>query len=214
MSKLIIHGRKTSSNVQTVMWTIAEMGLEHERLDVGGAFGGNDTDVYLAMNPMGLVPTLQDGDLTLFESCAIVRYLGARYGDGNFWPVDASDRANLDQWAEWAKGTFCRTISYEVFWTLIRTSKADRNMEALAAGVKTAGRLSRILDTRLGDGPYLGGVELSFADIIIGHILYRYYTLDFERTSTPNLDAYYSRLCDRQAYKDHVMVDYSSLKVD
>ena len=77
-NKIQVWGRKTSSNVQTVMWAVAELGLEHERFDVGGAFGGTDTEEYLAMNPMGLVPAFKDGDLTLFESCAIVRYLGQK----------------------------------------------------------------------------------------------------------------------------------------
>lgn len=214
MNKLIIHGRKTSSNVQTVMWAVGELTLDHERLDIGGAFGGNDTDAYLAMNPMGLVPTLQDGPLTLFESCAIVRYLGARYGDQTFWPDDPAERARLDQWAEWAKGTFSRTLQYEIFWTLIRTPRAERDADALAAGVRTIARFAAMLDARLGNGPYLAGADLSFADIIVGHILFRYYTLDFDRAQTPHLDAYYKRLSDRQAFRDHVMVDYSSLKVE
>ncbi len=84
---LEIFGRNTSSNVQSVMWAVAELGLEHTRHDVGGAFGKTDTPEYRAMNPMGLVPAVKDGDLALFESSAIVRYLGAKYGDENFWPL-------------------------------------------------------------------------------------------------------------------------------
>jgi glutathione S-transferase len=79
---LIVHGRASSSNVQAVMWGIAELGLDVDRRDVGGRFGGNDTPEFLAMNPMGKVPVLQDGDVTLFESAAILRYLVARYGGG------------------------------------------------------------------------------------------------------------------------------------
>jgi glutathione S-transferase len=214
MSKLIVHGRATSSNVQTVMWAAAELGLECERKDVGGAFGGNDTAEYRAMNPMGLVPTLQDGDVTLFESCAILRYLGARYGNEDFWPSDPAARGALDQWAEWAKGTLGRTVIYEIFWTLVRTPKAERNMEALAAGITTAAKLMQMLDDRLGDGPYLNGDELSFADIVVGHVLFRYFTLDFDQAAAPNVEAYYQRLTQRAAYAEHVMVDYSSLRVE
>jgi len=57
-----VYGRDSSANVQAVMWCVAELGLEHERLDVGGSFGGTDTAEYRAMNPMGLVPVLKDGD--------------------------------------------------------------------------------------------------------------------------------------------------------
>ena len=83
---ITVWGRATSSNVQIVMWALAEIGLECKRIDVGGSFGGTDTPEYVRMNPNKLVPTLQDGDLTLWESAAIVCYLGARYGDGSFWP--------------------------------------------------------------------------------------------------------------------------------
>lgn len=214
MKKLKIHGRATSSNVQAVMWTAAELGLDCERFDVGGAFGGTDTPDYRLMNPMGLVPTLQDGDVTMFESCAIVRYLAARYGDENFWPSDPAARGLLDQWAEWGKGTFARAVVYDVFWTLIRIPSAERDMDALAAGIAGVSRLAKIVDQRLGSGPYLAGENLSFADIIVGHVLYRYYTLDFDRVDTPNLDAYYDALTNRPAYAEHVMVDYSSLKVE
>ena len=85
---LTIWGRNTSSNVQTVMWAVAELGLEHERVDWGGAFGGNDAPDYRAMNPNGLIPVMRDGDTVLWESPVIVRYLGARYGDEAFWPSD------------------------------------------------------------------------------------------------------------------------------
>ncbi len=214
MSKLIIHGRATSSNVQTAVWAAAELDLDFERLDVGGAFGGTNTEAYRAMNPMGLVPVLQDGAVTLFESCAIVRYLGARYGEEAFWPTDPAARAALDQWAEWGKGTFARSVIYDVFWILVRTPSAERNADVLAANVAAVGKLAIMLDRRIGDGPYLNGDDLSFADIIVGHALYRYYTLNIDRADTPNLDAYYQRLTERPAYASHVMIDYSCLQVD
>src|SRR6056297_3180752 len=71
---LIVYGRANSVNVQAVMWTIAELGLPVIRHDVGHRNGGTDTPAYRAMNPMGKVPVLQDGDLTLLESAAIERY--------------------------------------------------------------------------------------------------------------------------------------------
>ena len=93
---ITVYGRATSSNVQIAMWTIGEIGLEYERLDIGHSYGGNDTPEYLAMNPNGLVPTIRDGDLVLWEAAAIMRYLAARYGDEDFWPRDPAVRAPLD----------------------------------------------------------------------------------------------------------------------
>ena len=78
-----IWGRNTSVNVQKVMWAVGELGLPHERIDVGGSFGKNNEPAYLAMNPNGLVPTLEEDGFVLWESNAIVRHLAAKYGAGS-----------------------------------------------------------------------------------------------------------------------------------
>ena len=214
MSKIEVWGRATSSNVQIVMWAVNELGLEHQRFDVGGAFGGTDTAEYRAMNPMGLVPVLRDGETVLFESGAILRYLGARYGDDGFFPEDTSKRAELDQWAEWSKTTLYPVLIKNVFWQLIRTPSAERDHSAIEAGSAELMQLMPLVEKRLGEGPFLNGEALSFADISFGHLLYRYFTLDFDRADTPLLQAYYARLQDRSAYREYVMVDYMGMKVD
>ncbi len=208
-----IWGRASSSNVQTVMWAAAELGLKVQRIDWGGAFGGNDDPEFRAMNPNGLIPVMKDGDTVIWESPAIVRYLGAKYGDETFWPKDPGDRAKLDMWAEWAKSSLSPEIIYKVFWQLVRTGAADRDMGAVRSGAAALAALMPRLDARLAGGDYLGGGGLSFADILIGHVLYRYMTLDFEKADTPRLDAYYRRLTERPAYAEHVMVSYESLRV-
>jgi len=208
-----IWGRTTSSNVQAVLWAIAELGLDFERHDVGGTFGKTDTDEYRQMNPMGLVPTLRDGDLVLFESNAIIRYLAAQYGADAFWPKNAGRRAELDVWAEWSKTSVYSALIKTVFWQLIRTPAAERNVAALDAGIVEVTGLMTIFEQHLGDQKYLGGAELSFADISFGHLLFRYFTLELDRKELPYLRGYYDRLCARSAYAKHVMIDYSGLKV-
>ena len=209
-----ILGRATSSNVQIAMWGAAEVGLPVERIDVGGAFGGTETEEFRAMNPNGLIPVLKDDNLVLFESAAILRYFGAQYGTEEFWPSDAKARARLDVWAEWTKTTLCPVLIYEVFWTLVRTPRAERNTENLAAQVEKLGDLMAIADKRIGKGPFLGGDNFTFADVMFGHTLYRYHTLPFDRRKLSNLADYYERLQKREAYREHVMVDYSSLQVE
>ena len=210
---ITIWGRATSSNVQTAMWAVAELGLEHERIDWGGAFGGNDDPEYRAMNPNGLIPVMKDGDVILWESPVIVRYLGAKYGDENFWPSDPGKRARLDMWAEWVKTSVAPEMIYKVFWQLVRTGAADRKMSVVESGTNALKKMMTILDARLSEGDYLGGDNLCFADIVAGHVLYRYMTMDFDKAPTPNVDAYYKRLADRPAYTEHVMVSYESLRV-
>lgn len=77
---LKIWGRKNSSNVRKALWIAQELGLDFESIDAGGAFGVVNEPHYRARNPNGLVPMLEDGDLTLWESNTIVRYLCAEYG--------------------------------------------------------------------------------------------------------------------------------------
>ncbi len=209
-----IWGRATSSNVQIAMWAAAEVGLDTQRIDVGGAFGGTDSPEYRSMNPNGLIPVLKDGDVVMFESAAILRYLGAQYGSAAFWPEQPKVRANLDTWAEWTKTTLCPVLIYQVFWTLIRTPKAQRDPDLLEAQITELGRLMGMAASELGDKAFLGGEDLSFADVMFGHTLYRYFTLEIERPDLPNLQAYYDRLQSRPQYREHVMIDYSSLKVD
>ena len=82
---LTVWGRTNSINVQKVAWTVAEVGVAHERVDAGGAFGGLDTEAYGAMNPNRKVPTIRDGETVVWESNACVRYLAAMYGTGKLW---------------------------------------------------------------------------------------------------------------------------------
>src|ERR1700742_3067876 len=81
-------GRRNSVNVQKVIWALEELGLRYESLQLGGAFGGLDDPGFAAMNPNKRVPVLRDGDTVVWESYAIVRYLGAQYGAGTLWPAD------------------------------------------------------------------------------------------------------------------------------
>ncbi|MGF1446329.1 MAG: glutathione S-transferase family protein [Pikeienuella sp.] len=211
---ITLWGRLTSSNVQAAAWALAELGLAFERIDAGGKFGGLDTPDYRAMNPNGKIPVLRDDAVTLWESAVIVRYLAARHGDAVFWPTDLARRAELDMWGEWIKTTWTPVMQAGIFWSLIRTPAAQRDPERLAALVGEAGALAAMLDARIGDGPWLGGADFTFGDVMVGHLLYRYYTLEFDRTATPALDAYYARLTERPAYRDWVMVSYDGLRVE
>lgn len=210
---LTIHGRATSSNVQAVMWLIGEMGLEHKRLDVGGAFGGTQTPEYLAMNPMGQVPVVQDGALSMFESQAILRYLAAQYQAHALWPEDPAARAPIDQWMEWSKVSIAPAVIYKVFWQMVRVSAAERDHARVAEGVTALKTLMAIADAQIARHGWLAGPQMSLADVSFGTQLFRYYEVDFERAELPALRAYYDRLCARPAYAEHVMVSFEPLRV-
>ena len=93
-----IWGRNTSSNVQKVMWAVSEIGLPHERIDIAGPFGKNREAAYLAMNPNGLVPTLEEEDgFLLWESNSVVRYLAAKHRSSVLQPADLRGQANASK---------------------------------------------------------------------------------------------------------------------
>lgn len=212
MTQLTVYGRDTSSNVQIVMWALAELGLSATRHDIGHSYGGNDTAEYRAMNPNGLVPVLKDGDVVIWESAAILRYLCAKYGKAPFWPADHGQRARLDMWAEWCKNTFGPVFNYQVFVPSIRTPLAQRDHAAIANAIEATKPLARLFDERIGAGPWMAGDDFTFADIMAGNLLYRYFTHEFDKAETPNLRAYYDRLCERAAYVQFNNVSYEPLR--
>jgi len=206
-------GRTTSVNVQKVMWTLGELGVAHERIDAGGAFGRNDTPEFAAMNPNKLVPVLDDNGFALWESDAIVRYLASTYGRGTLAPGDARQAARADQWMAFSASSLQPEIIGVCFWGLIRTASADRNVAAIEASARKVGDKLAILDQQLAGRQYLIGDTLTMADIPAGALMYRYFTLPIARPALPNVEAWYARLQSRPAYAAAVMTDYGSLKV-
>ncbi len=207
---LKIWGRRTSSNVQKVMWLVGELDLEHERIDVGGKFGGLDSPEFRKMNPHGRIPVLEDGDTIVWESHAILRYLAANSGDPRFWPADAAARAKADQWIEWTQSQLQRSFM-DVFWGYYRTPEADRDPVFVKSAIDRTNKDFELLDGQMAGSGYLLGEDLTLADIPAATTLYRYYEMDISRPSLPNIEAWYARLQDRQAYRDHVMVPFDSL---
>ncbi len=211
---ITVYGRATSSNVQAVMWGIGELGLAHERLDYGHVFGGLDTPEFRAMNPNGLVPVIRDGDLVLWESCAILRYLAARYGDGSFWPADPVARAPVDMWAEWGKTAFSSDFTGPIFWSRVRTAAKDRDVAALATALDRFEARLDVLEAQLMRHAHVAGPDFTLADIVVGHVLYRWFDIDVPRRPRPAARAYYARLSERPAFAEHVMVPYDTLRAE
>jgi glutathione S-transferase len=203
-----IWGRNTSSNVQKVMWAIGEMKLPHQRIDVGGAFGKNNEAPYLAMNPNGLVPTLEEEDgFTLWESNSIVRYLAAKNADKNadrtLEPADLRTRARAQKWMDWQLSVMGPAIT-PVFWGLIRTPPEKRDANAIAAGKAKTVAAAKMLDEQLGKTAYLAGDAFSYGDIPVGIMVYRYVQLIPERPPMPSLDRWYAAISSRQAFREQV----------
>ena len=145
---LRILGRASSINVRKVLWACAEFEIAFEREDWGSGFKATDSTEFLALNPNAMVPVIQDGDFTLWESNSIIRYLASRYGATAFYPGEAQARARIDQWIDWQASDLNRSWSY-AFMSLVRHSPAHQDPQALAAGCAEWSRYMRILDRQL-----------------------------------------------------------------
>ncbi len=204
----IVWGRPTSSNVMKVLWGLGELRLPFERIDVGGAFGRTDTAEYRAMNPTGLVPTLQEDDFTLWESNAILRYLAQAHASGTkLWPAEAHARANIDRWMDAQQTVFNRPMS-AVFWGLVRTPADKLDLSAVAAAIEETARAWRMIDAGLGRHNHIAGADFSLCDIPWGVHAHRWFGMDYRgltRPEMPALRAWYDRLCQRPDFQLHVV---------
>lgn len=209
---LTIWGRSSSFNTQKVLWLAVELGLSYQHIPAGGSFGGLDTSQFLAMNPHGRVPVIDDDGTVVWESHAILRYLAARYGKGQFWSEDSGDRARVEPWMDWAQTTLQPDFLLGVFWAFYRTPEHARNWEAIRAKVGRCTQHFRLLDGVLSGRPYLCGDAMTLADIPAGTALYRYFELDIERPSVPNVEAWYQRLQSRPPYRARVMLPFEELR--
>ncbi len=207
---ITLWGRANSANVQKVRWALGEIGLAYEHVPLGGAQGGNRESAYLAMNPNGLVPTLRDGDLVVWESHAILRYLAATYAAGSLWPESSRGRAAADQWTDWTATTF-QPAWISAFWKIVRTPAAQHDAAGIAEALRVTERCFDIMEGRLTVRPYLGGDGLTYADMAAGVAMFRWSTMPIERAPHPSVDAWHLRLRDRPAFRDAVEIDYSEL---
>ena len=199
-----IWGRNTSSNVQKVMWAVGEIGLPHERIDIGGPFGKNNEPAYLAMNPNGLVPTLEEEDgFLLWESNSIVRYLAAKHKATALEPADLRMRANASKWMDWQLAVLGPAIT-PVFWGLIRTPPEKRDHTAIEQGKKKTTVAVKMMDDQLAKTAYLASDGFSYGDVPVGIMAYRYRQLVPDRPPFPNFERWYATISARPAFKNHV----------
>jgi glutathione S-transferase len=200
---LKVWGRNTSSNVQKVMWAVGELGLAHERVDVGGPFGKNRDPDYLALNPNGLIPTLNEDGFVLWESNAIVRYLANKSGQGTLEPRDPIARARANQWMDWQLSVVSPAIYY-AFWGQIRTPPEQRDQAAIAQSQQNTTEAMLIFEAQLGRSAYAAGDVFSMGDIPMGIMVYRYWQLVPERPELPHLKRWYDEIARRPAFHEHV----------
>ena len=206
----IVWGRASSSNVQKVLWALDELGLDFERIDIGGPHGGRDREDFGALTPLRLVPVYQGEGLTLWESHAILRHLVRAHG-GVLTAPGLAAAAFADQWMDFIQTTFQPAMS-AVFSQCYRLPPAQREAAALERAVTALDAALDILEGRLTSVRWLGGSVFGLADIAAGAHMHRYQTLDFPRRERPALDAWIERIAARPGWQARVATSYEELR--
>ena len=193
-----IWGRLSSLNVRKVVWAAQETGVTFTRSDAGMAFGVVKTPEYLAMNPNALVPTLQDGDFTLWESNAIVRYLCAKYGNEHLYPQDLAKRFDAERWMDWQQTTLNRE-SGMAFVQWFRTPEDKRDAAVIARSTAATEPALAQLNAHLADRAWVGGAHFSMADIPVACDVHRWFGLPQPRPARPHLERWFASIIARPA---------------
>lgn len=199
---LKIWGRKNSINVQKVLWCCAELDVKYERVDAGMEHGVNNTPEYRALNPNGLVPTIDHDGFILWESHAIVRYLSGLYGLGTLWPGSPRAFAEADRWMEWYNTTLWSNLR-PVFWNLVRVAPEKRDMGLVNESIKRLAANFEIADAHLAKKRYFGGRDFTMGDIPLGVAAFRWFNLPIERPRHSHLEAWFERILARPAFQAH-----------
>ncbi|MBC8999891.1 glutathione S-transferase [Pseudomonas sp. N40(2020)] len=200
---LRILGRASSINVRKVLWACAEIDIAFEREDWGTGFRSTESAEFLALNPCAMVPVIQDGDFTLWESNTIIRYLAANFQGLHLYPAEPQVRARVDQWIDWQASELNRSWSYP-FMSLVRHSPDYQDSTALAAGIEQWSKNMKILDRQLEKtGAYVSGEQFSLADIPIGLSVNRWFETPLKHPHLSAVNAYYERLSQRPGFLLH-----------
>jgi glutathione S-transferase len=202
---ITLWGRRNSMNVQKVVWALEELGLAYERHNAAGSYGGTSTASFKGMNPMGLVPVLRDGDISMFESNAIVRYLAARYGEGSLRPREPAALARAEQWMDWAQLNIGPPMT-ALFFQSVRTAPASRNKEVSLQATEQLHKLLPIADGALKGSPFLAGERPSFGDIPLGVMIWRLSCFEWQRPALSNIERWHAALKARPAFQKGVMI--------
>ena len=200
---MILWGRASSVNVQKVLWALEDRALPYEHKIVGGIFGGNDDPDFAALTPVRRVPVFQDGDVTLWESHAILRYLAR----GQLSPI-------TDMWIEFGSTTL-QPPFIGLFWQQVRMRKAEQNKAILKKHIKALHAGLDILETGLADGrTYLAGDDFSMADIAIGSLFHRIMDLHPTILDTfPKVGEWHANIATRAGYRKWVATSFEELRV-
>jgi len=196
MYQLYLH--PYSQHSRRVVSLLEEAGLEYESVRVDLLNGEHMTAQYLAINPNHQVPALIDGEIRLFESNAILRYLCVKNGLTDWYPDDLPARAAVEQWLDWTQCRLGPAVVSIVFNRVILGDKGDQ--EAIARGLEQMVELSGILEKGLEGKIFLAGDRPSIADLALASNLFQL-GLAGEIPDTENIQSWYARVGELDGFQ-------------
>jgi len=200
---LQILGRSSSINVRKVLWLCAELDLPYQHELWGAGFRSTQAPEFLALNPNALVPVIRDGEVVLWESNTICRYLAAKHGRTDLLPTEPAARARVEQWMDWM-ATELNTAWRHAFMGLVRKAPAFTDPAGIDASVAGWNRHMALLDAQLQrTGAHAAGATFTLADIVLGLATHRWFATPMQRPALPAVQAYYERLTERAGFRQH-----------
>lgn len=194
---LRVLGRGTSGNVQKVVWLLEEMGQPYAREDYGRQFGNTADAAYLALNPSGKVPTLVDGDVVVWESNSILRYL-ANKTPTPLYPTDPAARSRVERWMDWLLASL--NGPYVAIFKESKKAEAER-APSFAADAKELKAHLALLNGAMAGEKWVAGGSMSLADIALGPIVHRCLDFPIDVSGLETLQAWRTSIAGRPAFK-------------
>jgi len=192
---LRIYGSARSRGVRT-LWMVGELGLQYEHLDYLPRSPATRTPEYLALNPNGRVPTIDDDGFVLSESMAINLYLAKRHG--RLYPTDPKNEALAWQWSFWETDRLDRQLTTYANNAFV-LPEAQRNADAAKGAWEEIAAALDVLEIALGRSRWLAGDEFSIADLNVAAAMVR--ALSFDLGKWPKVHAWLHACWDRPAAK-------------
>jgi glutathione S-transferase len=198
---LKVYGYAASINVRKVLWMCEELGLPFEREDWGGGFRSTSQAAFRALNPVGMVPVIDDDGVVVWESNVILRYLASKHVRNDLLPSAPAKRARIEQWMDWQASDF--NNSWRVpFQALVRKNPQMQDPVAIKKGTDLFVSMMGLVEEQLSrTGAYIAGPHFTLADIPMGLAVHRWYSTPFDKPTYRNVARYYGQLLERPGFK-------------
>jgi len=195
MSRLRIYGIARTRAFRA-LWVAKELGLDYEHIPVEIGSAGARQPEYLAINPNGRLPAIDDGGFVLFESLAITMYLAKKHGLGGLYPASLEGEARCWQWALWAVTEVDRGVN---IWSLhaVRLPPEEQDAGKRAEALAVLAAPFKVLDGAVAPAGYLIGDAVTVADLNVAAVISR--AIDMDLSAWPHLKAWLVHCLDRPA---------------